>query len=235
MRPHRAQRVDQRGAPLDAQPLHRVGVVARPGLRREGEHAGIEPAATARARLEQHVRETGGQAPVQVVDAEDVAVEELALAVGRQPEPVRLGDVAVHVPLDVRDRGALEDLGRARGRGGPRPPGGPCRAPAAGGSPSAADRGCRWPNPDARGTDRFRAETISGSIQSPKSSPSPVIRAATPSRPSGSLRRSTIQSPSEVVSSSRAPNQPSSSTNSSTPSSRAEAAMATSLSASKSK
>ena len=77
--------------------------------------------------------------------------------------------------------------------------------------------------------------TISGSIQRPKPSPSSVIRRATPSRPSGSLRRSTTQSPSDVVSPSRWPNQPSSSTNSSIPRSRADRAIATSRSASKSK
>ena len=62
------------------------------------------------------------QAPVQLVHAEDVAVEELALPVGRQREAVRLGDGPVHVPLDVRDRRAREDLGRGRRRGGRRPP-----------------------------------------------------------------------------------------------------------------
>ena len=39
---HRAQRIDQRRAPLDPQALDRVGVVARPALRREGEDPGIE-------------------------------------------------------------------------------------------------------------------------------------------------------------------------------------------------
>src|SRR5207248_10845020 len=47
---------------------------------------------------------------IQVVDAQDVAVEELALVVGRERRTERLGDVAVHVPLDVRDRGACEDI-----------------------------------------------------------------------------------------------------------------------------
>ena len=62
------------------------------------------------AGLEQDVREARRQAPVELVHAEDVAVEELALALGREREPVRLGDVPVHVPLDVGDRRALEDL-----------------------------------------------------------------------------------------------------------------------------
>ena len=79
------------------------------------------------------------------------------------------------------------------------------------------------------------ALTISGSIHSPKRMPRSSIRRARPSIPLGSLRRSTTQSPSEVVSSSRAPNQPSSRTNSSIPRSRATVAMSTSFCSSKSK
>ncbi len=112
VRAHRAQRVGHRGPPLDLEALDRVGVVARPGLRRVGEHARVEPPATAGARLEQDVREGRGQAGIELVDAQDVAVEELALAIGREGEAVRLGDRPVHVPLDVRDRRAREELGQ---------------------------------------------------------------------------------------------------------------------------
>ena len=90
------------------QALDRVGVVARPGLRRPRQQPGVEPRAAARARLEQDVREALDQAPVQVVHAEDVAVEELALPVGRDRGGPRLGDEPVHVPLDVVDRRARE-------------------------------------------------------------------------------------------------------------------------------
>ena len=83
---HRAQRVGQRRPPLDRQALDRVGVVARPGLRREGEHPGVEPAAATGARLEQHVREGRRRGGHTGRSAEDEAMEELALPVGRQAE-----------------------------------------------------------------------------------------------------------------------------------------------------
>ena len=102
---HRAERVDERGPPLDGQPLDGVGVVARPGLRGEGQHARDRTARRRCARLEQDVGEALGQAPVQLVHAEDVAVGRLALAVRRESTGVRLGDRAVHVPLDVARSG----------------------------------------------------------------------------------------------------------------------------------
>ena len=89
---------------------------------------GIEPAAAAGARLEQDRRERRRQPGVEVVHAEDVAVEELALPVGRQAHARRLGDVPVHVPLDVRDRRAAEDLATGRRRGGRRSRAGTGRA-----------------------------------------------------------------------------------------------------------
>ena len=114
-------------------------------------------------------------------------MEELALPVGRQRRRERLGDVAVHVPLDVGDRRAAEDLGQDRRSGGRRPPGGPCRARAAGGSRCAAGRGSPIAQSGCASNSRLRWLTISGSIHRPKPIPSSLIRRATPSRPSGQL------------------------------------------------
>ena len=209
-----------------AQPLDRVGVVARPGLRRVREHARVEPAAAAGARLEQDVREGRRQPGVQVVHAEDVAVEELALAVGRRA-PWLNGSVIVrfmsHLTYEI---GALaRTSGQHAERGGRRPRAATGRGRAAGGSRSAAGPGRRSPSPGAPRTARLRSLTISGSIQIPNRSPSASTWRPRPSSPSGSLRRSTTQSPSDESSSSRSPNQPSSSTNSSTPRSRAAIAI----------
>ena len=81
---HRRHRVHERRAPLDPEPLDRIRVVAGPGLRGVGQHAGVEAPTAAGARLEQDVREPLDQPPVQLVHAEDVAVEQLALAVRGQ-------------------------------------------------------------------------------------------------------------------------------------------------------
>ena len=83
MRAHRARWIDQRRSPLDAEPLDRVRVVAGPCLRRVGEQARIEATAAAGAGLEQDLGERRREALVHRVDAEHVAVEQLALAVGR--------------------------------------------------------------------------------------------------------------------------------------------------------
>ena len=233
---HRAQRVHERRAPLDSQPLDRVRVVARPGLRSEGEQPGIEAAAAAGARLEQDLGEGRVQARVQVVHAEDVAVEELALPVGRQGRAVRLGDVAVHVPLHVRIGRAPEHVGQDREEVvddlraahvehellaalGPRPAG-------------HADRPVRV------GLEELAAFglIISGSIHSPKSMPSATIRSGDAGDAVRQLARCRRTSRRARSCRRRAsPNQPSSSTNSSTPSSWATRAMSTSLSSVNSK
>ena len=76
--------------------------------------------------------------------------------------------------------------------------------------------------------------TISGSNHRPNFIPMSLILPASPVIPSGSLCRLGYQSPREVVSSSRFPNHPSSSTNSSMPSSLALSAMERIFSSSKS-
>ena len=109
---HRAQGVRHGRPPLDLESLDRVGIVTCPALGRERQEPRIEPTATSGARLEQDLREGRPEPGVQVVDAQDVAVEELALAIGRQRCAERFRDRAVHVPLDVRKRRAPEYLGQ---------------------------------------------------------------------------------------------------------------------------
>ena len=144
-------------------------------------------------------------------------MEELALPVGRDRGRPRLGDEPVHVPLDVVDRRAREDSRSARRRCGRRPRAARSRGPAAGGSPSARGPGRRSPSPGWARNRSLSGFTISGSIHRPKSMPRAWTSRASASMPPGSLRRSTVQSPSDELSLSRRPNQPSSSTNSSTP------------------
>src|SRR5207249_7540349 len=72
---HRAQWVRERGAPLDRQPLDRVGVVARPGLRCVRQEPRVEATTATGARLEQDLRERRPQPPVEPVEAEAEAVQ----------------------------------------------------------------------------------------------------------------------------------------------------------------
>ena len=136
---------------------------------------------------------------VQLVQAEDVAVAELALAVRRERRAPRLGHPAVHVPLHVGDGRAREDRRPGPARGGRRPPAGRGRGRAAGAPPSAAGRGSPIAQSGWAANSSLRSLTISGSIQIPNRRPSASIRRARPSIPFGSLRRSTNQSPSERV------------------------------------
>ena len=56
MRPHRGERVQIGEPALDVQPLYGVGVVRRPDLRRETEHAEVEAVPAGGAALEEDVR-----------------------------------------------------------------------------------------------------------------------------------------------------------------------------------
>jgi hypothetical protein len=91
---------------LDLQAFDRVGVVAGPALRGEGEHPRIEAPAARGAGFEEYLGKGPREAIVELVDAEHIAVEELALTLRREREAVRLRDVAVHVPFDVGDGSA---------------------------------------------------------------------------------------------------------------------------------
>ena len=79
MRPHRRERVAAARPLLDVQTGERIGVVARPNLAHVAEHAEVEAVAAACARLKEDVREGLGELLQEVVEAEDVAVEELAV------------------------------------------------------------------------------------------------------------------------------------------------------------
>ena len=92
-------------AELYVDPLDGVGVVRGPDLGSEAEHPEVEPVAAGAARLEEDVRPGLEDAPQQVVEAEDPPVRDLA---GREPRGADVGEVPVHVPLDVSDRGAVE-------------------------------------------------------------------------------------------------------------------------------
>ena len=109
VRPHRRRGIEQARAVLDLQPFDRVGVVAGPDLRHVVEHPGVEPAAAAGTPFDQQLRITLQQQFMQTVHPEHVAVEELLLAVGRERRRTDFGQMAVGIPLDVFDRGAVED------------------------------------------------------------------------------------------------------------------------------
>ena len=56
---------------------------------------------SARAGLEQDVRELCRQSPIQVVESKSVPMHHLALTVRRQRKAERSGHVAVHIPFDI--------------------------------------------------------------------------------------------------------------------------------------
>ena len=95
--------VAHRSAELNAEPLERVGVVARPDLRRIIEHTRVEASAAARAALEQQMRKSGEQPLEQLVNTEHISVRDLALAVGRQKLAADVCQIAVEIPFDIFD------------------------------------------------------------------------------------------------------------------------------------
>ncbi|MNE48638.1 hypothetical protein D3C80_1431140 [compost metagenome] len=106
---HAAGRVHNAGAVLNRETLDCIGVVAGPGLRHVEQHARIEPAAAAGAALEQDFREARGQALHQIIETEHVAVGGFLLPLRSCRSRDNLGHVAVHIPLDIRNRCAGEN------------------------------------------------------------------------------------------------------------------------------
>ena len=107
MRAHRRDGIAERGAVLDGQPLVGVSVVRAPDLRRVVEHARVKASAAARAALDQELGIARGQPLEELVEAEHVVVEDVALALGGGR--VHVGDRPVEVPLDVLDIRLVEN------------------------------------------------------------------------------------------------------------------------------
>ena len=98
---HAADRVAVGGAVLDLQPLHRVRVVACPGLGRVVQHARVKAGAAAGTGLKEHIGELPRQPVVQVIHAQDIPVEHLSLPVCGEGGTVAFCDAPVHIPLDI--------------------------------------------------------------------------------------------------------------------------------------
>ena len=103
MGPHAGRRIAQGRAKLNGQPLDGVGAVAGPDLGGVVEHARVKAGPAAGTVLQKNVGEGGGDAVHQLIHAQHIAVEELALALGGQHSVAGLGDVPVAVPLNVVD------------------------------------------------------------------------------------------------------------------------------------
>ena len=108
--PHGADGIAEGGAVLDAQAVHGVGVVAAPDLGGVVEHPCVKPAAAAGAALDQQLRVVPAQPLQNVVDAKHIAVVDLPLAVGGQGGGPDVGEAPVHIPFEIGDAGAVQDL-----------------------------------------------------------------------------------------------------------------------------
>ena len=87
MRAHRGHRIDERSTLLDPEPLDRVGVVRAPDLRAVIHHSRVKPSAAARAVLQQQIREVRDQPLLHLIEAQYIAVHQLALSLRRQAHP----------------------------------------------------------------------------------------------------------------------------------------------------
>ena len=86
---------------LNGQALHGVRIIRAPDLREIGHHARIKAAAAAGASFKEHIRESCGDTLKQRIQAQHIAMEHLALTLRRAGMAVNIGDIAVHIPLDV--------------------------------------------------------------------------------------------------------------------------------------
>ena len=101
MGPDGADRIAIGSSVLDLHPLHGVRIVAAPGLRGIGQHAGVKPCAAAGTGFEQYHGELRGQPPVEVINAQDITMGGLSLAVRRQRRRPAFGHAPVHIPLNI--------------------------------------------------------------------------------------------------------------------------------------
>ena len=107
---HADDRVDIGGPVLNLHPLPRIRVVAAPGLRGKVHKPRVKPRASAGAGLKEDLRKFLRQAPIELVDAEDVAVHHLSLPLRRKSPRVRLRHIAVHIPFNIGEEGAPYNL-----------------------------------------------------------------------------------------------------------------------------
>ena len=106
MRAHCRNGVNKRSAVLNLHSVIGVGVVAAPDLRRVVEHTCVKTSATAAAVFNKNVGEVCVYAVHNLVNAEHIAVVELALSVLGERTGISVGNVSVHIPLNVGN-GAL--------------------------------------------------------------------------------------------------------------------------------
>ena len=90
---------------LDLQPLNCIGVIGAPDLGREVQHTRIEASSSTGAGLKEQLRIAAHKALHELIDRKDVPMPELSLTAGWELLRGRLGDLAVHVPLDIGDIG----------------------------------------------------------------------------------------------------------------------------------
>ncbi len=106
---HGAGGIPEGGAVLNAQAVHRVGVVAAPDLGGVVEHTPVKAPAAAAAPLNEKVGEILAQALQHLIYPQHIAVIDLSLTLRGQGGGPYVGEAAVHVPLDVGDIRAGED------------------------------------------------------------------------------------------------------------------------------
>ena len=208
------------------QPLERVEGVAGPDPVGAGQDAEVDAGAPGGAALDLQARVGCLELVQQAVEGEGVLADPgdaLRAAAGVE-------QVAVVVPLEVGDRVLVEERVQAARRRTRRRRRARGRAPAAGVRPAAATSAPRRIQSGWRRARSLSGLTISGSTHSPNSMPRSRTWSTRGCSPSGQTVASTYQSPRPAVSSRRPTNQPSSSTNRSTPTEAAASASAVSRS-----
>lgn len=108
MRAHRAAGVKQPRAVLDAHAGAGIGVVAAPDLRAEIQHTAVKPRPAPGAIFQQKVGVSFGQAALQFVNAQHIAVVNLTLPCGGQRGAVHIGKAAVHIPFEIADGAGIQ-------------------------------------------------------------------------------------------------------------------------------
>src|SRR4051812_5906879 len=108
---HRAERIGEARAVLNTETTDRVRIIARPYLRHKRENAGIKSSAATRTTLEKNVRELAVETAHDFIKPKDKSVRGFLLAIRWKRSGSHLGEMAVHIPLDVTDGSFAENFG----------------------------------------------------------------------------------------------------------------------------
>ena len=97
--------VSNGGSILNLRSLRRIGVITAPGLGSVVHQSRIISGSPAGTGFKKHIRELRSEAMIQIIDSKNISMHHLSLSFRIQCNRIRLGHIAVHIPLNIGNGG----------------------------------------------------------------------------------------------------------------------------------